>query len=204
MENFEHISNYETFYTEGFGLFARRFPAKKSHKPTVLMLHGSAHTGDCFITTLNKKLGWAYVFNKNQYNVIVPDLPTIGRSKSIQEGCELNGNYVIESLAGLIKSIKGKVVLLTHSLSGAYGWKLAEIIPDQIEKIIGVSPSPPGNLQENIIKDQNQANINIGNSIINLSSNKEIILPEEFVDSYLIGNSTQFPKKCITPFPPLI
>src|SRR5690606_18478852 len=39
------------------------------------------------------------------------------------------------------------VILLTHSMSGAYGWRLRETHGRAIEAVVGVAPAPPGNIQ---------------------------------------------------------
>ncbi|HEX7006492.1 MAG TPA: hypothetical protein VF274_05100 [Alphaproteobacteria bacterium] len=39
------------------------------------------------------------------------------------------------------------MILLTHSMSGAYGWRLRETHGRAIEAVVGVAPAPPGNIQ---------------------------------------------------------
>lgn len=54
----------------------------------------------------------------------------------------------MEAYADFIKSITGKIVLLTHSLSGPIGFKLAELLPEKISHLISIEPGLIGNVQE--------------------------------------------------------
>ena len=37
-------------------------PARRAERPTVLMIHGGAHTGACYQRTVDGRPGWAYAF----------------------------------------------------------------------------------------------------------------------------------------------
>ena len=58
----------------------------------------------------------------------------------------MSGLRVVEAVQSLLEQI-GPAVLVTHSMSGAFGWKLAELCPSLIRAVVGVAPSPPGNIQ---------------------------------------------------------
>jgi pimeloyl-ACP methyl ester carboxylesterase len=58
----------------------------------------------------------------------------------------MSGMRVVEAIQSLLERV-GPVVLVTHSMSGAFGWKLAERVPDLLLAVVGVAPSPPGNIQ---------------------------------------------------------
>jgi len=47
----------------------------------------------------------------------------------------------------MIESINEPVVLLTHSMGGALGWRVLELRAQQIVAVVGVAPGPPGNIQ---------------------------------------------------------
>src|SRR5205823_14854172 len=53
---------------------------------------------------------------------------------------------VVEAIQGLLERT-GPAVLVTHSMSGAFGWKLAELCPERVLAVVGVAPSSPGNIQ---------------------------------------------------------
>ena len=56
------------------------------------------------------------------------------------------GMRVVEAIRSLLEQV-GPAILVTHSMAGAFGWKLAELCPDRVRAIVGVAPSPPGNIQ---------------------------------------------------------
>jgi pimeloyl-ACP methyl ester carboxylesterase len=59
---------------------------------------------------------------------------------------QMSGMRVVEATCALLEAV-GPAVLVTHSMSGAIGWKVAELVPDLIAAIVAVAPSPPGNIQ---------------------------------------------------------
>jgi pimeloyl-ACP methyl ester carboxylesterase len=59
----------------------------------------------------------------------------------------LTGAVICEAYARLIDTIDGPCVVMTHSMSGPFGWKLAEMRGDKVAAVIGVAPGPPGNIQ---------------------------------------------------------
>jgi pimeloyl-ACP methyl ester carboxylesterase len=121
-------------------------PDVETGRPTVVMIHGGAHSGECYLQTPDGRPGWAYRFASRGYPVVVPDWPGIGRSGAIPLD-QLNGSCVVEVLRTLLKSLKGSLVLLTHSMSGCYGWRLAELEAKSIAAVLSVAPAPPGNIQ---------------------------------------------------------
>ena len=121
-------------------------PAAATGRPTVVMVHGGAHSGACYQRTADGRRGWAYLFAARGYPTVVPDWPGTGRSGYIPLD-QLNGATVVEGLGALIRSLGAPVVLLTHSMSGCYGWRLLELHGDLIDAVVGVAPGPPGNIQ---------------------------------------------------------
>ena len=110
------------------------------------MIHGGAHTGDCYRRTPDGRPGWAHAFSCSGYRVVVPDWPGVGRSGQIDLR-RITGEFVVRDLSTLIESLAPPIVLLTHSMAGCYGWRLLELHSDQIIGVIGVAPAPPGNIQ---------------------------------------------------------
>ncbi len=111
------------------------------------MIPGAYHTGICYIQTPDGRKGWAELFNDHGFNVLVTDLPGTGRSGFIPFK-EMDSNYIVDSYVDLINSIQGKIVLLTHSLSGPIGFKLVERLPEKISHLISIEPGLLGNVQE--------------------------------------------------------
>jgi pimeloyl-ACP methyl ester carboxylesterase len=58
----------------------------------------------------------------------------------------MSGSRVVDAARALLQKI-GPAILVTHSMSGAIGWKLAEQAGDQIVALVALAPSPPGNIQ---------------------------------------------------------
>ncbi len=75
--------------------FERLDPAHPTGRPVVVMVHGGAHSGACYLYTANGEPGWAYEFVRRGYPVVVPDWPGIGRSGSIPLD-KLTGEVVVE------------------------------------------------------------------------------------------------------------
>jgi pimeloyl-ACP methyl ester carboxylesterase len=76
----------------------------------------------------------------------VVDWPGHGRAGRPPDFARMSGIHVVEAVRALLERI-GPAVLLTHSMSGAFGWKLAEDAHGHVLAIVGVAPSPPGNIQ---------------------------------------------------------
>jgi len=121
-------------------------PVLTTGKPPLVLVHGAAHTGSCYLQTPDGQPGWAQQFATLGFPVIVPDWPGVGRSGRM-DYADLTGEVVCRALGGLIASLDEPCVLLTHSMSGAYGWRLVETHGERIRAVIGVAPSPPGDLE---------------------------------------------------------
>jgi pimeloyl-ACP methyl ester carboxylesterase len=117
-----------------------------ARKPTVVMVHGGAHTGECYLGTPDGRRGWALFIANSGFRVVVPDWPGVGRSGCVPTET-LCGEVVVSGLRGLLDCIEPPIVLLVHSMSGCYGWRLAEIDRERIAAIVAIAPAPPGNIQ---------------------------------------------------------
>jgi pimeloyl-ACP methyl ester carboxylesterase len=111
-----------------------------------VFLHGGAHTGACYLETPDGRLGWAPYAAERGWTAIVPDWPGHGRSGRPPDFARMSGWQVVEAIEALLQQV-GPAVLVTHSMSGAFGWKLAERVPHLLAAVVGLAPSPPGNIQ---------------------------------------------------------
>lgn len=121
-------------------------PAEGTVRATLVMVHGGAHSGSCYAVTLDGRPGWAPWFAAHGYRVLTPDWPGCGRSGFVAPA-EHGGETVVAGLAALIRAQQGPLALLTHSMSGAFGWVLLERLADQVDALVAVAPAPPGNVQ---------------------------------------------------------
>ncbi len=185
-----HLTAPVPIYFETFS------PANPTGRPTVVMVHGGAHTGACYQRTADDRRGWAYLFAERGYRVAVPDWPGTGRSGYIPTD-KLGGATVIEGLGALIRHLGPPVVLLTHSMSGCYGWPLLERHGDVIAALVGVAPGPPGNIQAPAcIYAETDAAIEIdhGGRRVRIDKNAPLATTQDFVEHKLVGDSSFFPR----------
>jgi pimeloyl-ACP methyl ester carboxylesterase len=76
---------------------------------------------------------------------------------------KFDSSFIVKSILDFLQNTIGKeVFLLTHSASGAFGWKLAEGTK-LIKKVIAIAPAPPGNIQDtpNYILSDNKKTISV-------------------------------------------
>jgi pimeloyl-ACP methyl ester carboxylesterase len=172
-------------------------PERPSGRPTVLMIHGGAHTGACYQRTADGRRGWAYVFAERGYRTVVPDWPGTGRSGYVPLDA-LDGATVVEGLGALARSLGGPLVLLTHSMSGAYGWRLAELNRDLIHAVVGVAPAPPGNIQKAApvyAETETTIETEASGRRVSIDKTRPIVPTRDFVERKLIGESRFFPRE---------
>ena len=175
-----------------FEIFA---PAQECPRGTVLMIHGGAHSGACYQRTADGRPGWAYLFAARGYRVVVPDWPGTGRSGYIAPEA-LDGTTVVNGLGTLMRNLGGALTLLTHSMSGAYGWRLAELHRELVQAVVGVAPAPPGNIQKPApVYAETDTTIETQASGRRVSIHKTTPVPptRDFMERKLIGESRFFP-----------
>ncbi len=103
-------------------------PAAGSTKPAVLMIHGGAHTGACYMGTPDGRQGWAHVFVAQGYQAVVPDWAGLGRSGYIPVA-EISGEVIVAGLGEVLTALAGPAIVLTHSMSGSCSSGMANASP---------------------------------------------------------------------------
>lgn len=121
-------------------------PIDARTKPPVVFVHGGTQTGYCYLRTADGRPGWAFAFARRGYRAIVPDWPGCGRSGAIPIA-EHDGNAICRGLGVLLESLGEPVILVTHSMGGALGWRLVETHGARIARVVAMAPGPPGNIQ---------------------------------------------------------
>ncbi|MCL5076581.1 MAG: alpha/beta fold hydrolase [Actinobacteria bacterium] len=196
----------DTGYTHRTGFVAGSSPVyfeelipSTDIRAAVVMIHGGAHSGACFMTTPDNRSGWAYDFLRRGYRVIVPDWPGIGRSGYINTD-ELDADRVVAGLGNLIDFVGIPVILLVHSMSGPFGFALVELKRSLITSLVAVAPGPPGNIQPvpKIIY-QDQEMIEVQGVALRWAIKKSGLIPpsDKLIFEKLIGSSTRFPVQAI-------
>jgi pimeloyl-ACP methyl ester carboxylesterase len=163
---------------------------------TVMMVHGGSHTGSCYLRTVDGRPGWAHLFARAGYRVAVPDWPGRGRSGHVPQD-ELTGALVAAGLGGVIETLGGPVIVLTHSMSGAYGWRLMETHGHLIGAVVGVAPAQPGNIQAvpQIARETDDFVEPAGQAIFPRLDKRAPVLPSRvFVEKKIVGDSRHFPR----------
>jgi pimeloyl-ACP methyl ester carboxylesterase len=121
-------------------------PPGGSTKPPMMLISGGAHTGACYLATADGRPGWTHAFVRAGYKVVVPDRPGVGRSRYISRD-HSTGDVVVEGFGKVVASLGQPAIIMTHSMSGAYGWKLVENYGQHIAKVVAIAPGPRGNIQ---------------------------------------------------------
>jgi pimeloyl-ACP methyl ester carboxylesterase len=183
------------FATAPLGVYFDHFQQEAGGRPTLLLLHGGGHTGSCWLTAADGRPGWAYRFAAAGYPVAVPDWPGHGRSGALNFD-ELTGETVCQGIAGVIDAIAGPVVLVTHSMGGALGWRVAELRAGRVRGVAGIAPGPPGNIQPEgeIVQESDQEIwVRTPTRTGRMRRSGATIMDREFVERKLVGASRYFP-----------
>lgn len=175
-------------------------PVGGSTKPPVMMIHGGAHTGACYLATPDGRPGWAHAFVAAGYPVVVPDWPGRGRSGYLASD-KIDGNLVVAGLGKVLAGLGRPAIVMTHSMSGAYGWKLLELFGEHIAKLVAVAPGPPGNIQpiaQIVSETADTITLRGTAGTTNTAPLREPApIDPAFVVQKLIGASTHFPREFI-------
>jgi pimeloyl-ACP methyl ester carboxylesterase len=171
-------------------------PLGPNGHPPVLMVTGGVHSGACYHVTPDGRPGWADDFLRRGHTVVLADWPGVGRSGHLPPS-ELTGQTIVNGLAAVIDAVGGQAVVLTHSISGAFGWKLVEQHPSAVAALIGVAPASPGNLGAELgrlVRDEGHCKVVAmpsGETVLDLD--RTLSFPPAFHRAKLVGSSTRFP-----------
>jgi pimeloyl-ACP methyl ester carboxylesterase len=117
-----------------------------AHKTPLLFIHGGSHTGSCYLETPDGRPGWAkYAAARGRTSYVI-DWPGHGQSPAPEPFHDMSMQYVADEVVTLIADV-GPVVLVTHSMGGVVGWRIAEIARNAVKAIVAIAPGPPANLQ---------------------------------------------------------
>ena len=174
-------------------------PVTKSDKPPMVLIHGGAHSGSCYMTTADGRPGWAHVFASEGYTVIVPDWAGTGRSGYIPYDT-LTGEVVVRGLGKVLAMLDRPAIVMTHSMSGPFGWKLLELYGDRIASLVAIAPGGPGNVSAptEFLSDTPEyveARLAPGAPTLKLSRKQPFVAEPGWAAKKLVGTSTRFPRE---------
>ena len=179
--------------------YDRLQPVAPTGKPILVLLHGGSHNGSCYLHSADGRPGWADYFARCGFTVLVVDWPGTGRSGAVPLD-QLTGDTVCQTLAAFIGELAQPVVLLTHSISGPFGWRLLEMSAAQISALVAVAPGPPGNIQpvaELIDSDDNSLLVRRGEITTRVPRHEPWYPNAAFAAEKLVGESTRFPRHAL-------
>lgn len=121
--------------SEAARLIINQLEKDKSRYPTYVLVHGA----------WADESSWGFVRNElaKNANVVVVNLPAHGADNTYGVGVGLN-DYV-KTVTNEINKVKGKVILVGHSMAGIVVSQVAENMPNKVDKIIYVSAFLPKN-----------------------------------------------------------
>jgi pimeloyl-ACP methyl ester carboxylesterase len=100
-------------------------------------------------------------------------------------------------LGALISAQSAPVVVMTHSMSGPYGWKLLEESGKNIAAVLAIAPGPPSNIQKPVqILSETPEKVEVQMAArLSISLKDPLVANQDLIEKKLIGpNSTQFPR----------
>ena len=170
-----------------------------AQKSSIIMVHGGGHTGSCYLSTPDGRLGWAPHFAAHGYDVFVPDWPGHGRSPMRPDFASLGTKDIANALLALLEKI-GPAILMVHSASGPMAWWITEQRPDLVLAIVAIAPGAPANLLPDLPADPEKIlalgnDENAGCPVYSIED-KPIWFSEAFVADYW-ANAPRFPKNTI-------
>lgn len=169
-------------------------PERDAGKVPFVLLHGGAHTGACFLATADDRRGWAHDFAAAGHPVHILDWPGTGRSGPAP--LDLDGGTLCRFLGKALENIGEPSVLVTHSMSGAYGWRLLESHGHLVERLVAIAPAPPGNIQpEPKVISESATSVTVLGAVLEITIplDRPFLLPRQFALEKLLGNSARFP-----------
>lgn len=142
-----------------------------------VMVPGGMHSGASWIVTPDQRSGWAPMLAERGDRVICLDWPGCGRS-GYSSPDKVTSRYIVEQISSALEELDGELFLWVHSMSGPFGWKIAENLGRRLSSLVAIAPGPPGNTQPH------------ANVVSNDDGSRTAIL---FGRPWSLRNSTVFP-----------
>jgi pimeloyl-ACP methyl ester carboxylesterase len=177
-------------------LYFERLTPAAARGDLLVLVHGGAHTGACYLSTPDGRPGWAYDFAGQGFDVLVVDWPGRGRSGHVPPD-RISGELIVATLRHLLLQLDRPVTVLVHSMSGAFGFKLLEQAGDRVTRLVAVAPALPGNLQPaaSIIEESDDA-LDVQGLALRwrIPKGADFLVDERILQVKLIGDGGRFPR----------
>ena len=165
---------------------------------TVVLVHGGGVGPDGWLETIDGQPGWAPRLAEAGYRAVVATWPGLSASGQWQAGAQPSGDEVAAALVELIDAVGGPVVLVVHSMSAAFGYRIAFHHRSLLRALVALAPAPPGDIQpEPVVLEQHPDRVVVqGQPLV-----WELPLTgwwqpgPEFVEKKLVGTSLRFPSE---------
>jgi pimeloyl-ACP methyl ester carboxylesterase len=162
-----------------------RMPQTARHSVPIVLFHGGAHTGAGYVSTPDGRPGWAPYLVDQGWVTYVVDWPGHGRSPVPPDFQLMSTQQVVAAGVALLEQV-GPAVILTHSMSGPIGWKIADTVPDRVAAIVAIAPGPPANIQPPVTEEHP-----LWNALYNPEDRPVRFTRESALENW--GNSDLFP-----------
>jgi pimeloyl-ACP methyl ester carboxylesterase len=169
---------------------------KQAQKLPVIMVHGAWHTMAYYKKTPDGREGWAEIFAKHGYPVILVNLLGRGGSTVPDDFLSMPTSRHSVALNRVIEQF-GDCIVLSHSMSGQITWKAVDLASPDVKAhykaIVAVTPTRPGNLvKEEYPQMPETQPATLSNDMIKRMLTNAPKFPNEVFDEYaatLIGES---------------
>jgi pimeloyl-ACP methyl ester carboxylesterase len=144
----EALDVREFYVNEDHPMYVQRWAASRtppSPSRRVVLIHGGAHTGQCWTGCPDGGPGWAQYLARRGWTAFVIDWPGVGRSRREPDFLTAGPTPIVHALRRLILQ-EGPSVIIGHSMGGAIGAKVVDGIPDLVQAFVAVAPAEPGNV----------------------------------------------------------
>ncbi|QRP49481.1 alpha/beta fold hydrolase [Amycolatopsis sp. FDAARGOS 1241] len=169
---------------------------------TAVLVHGGSLTGACYLSTPDGRPGWAPAFAARGYRVLVPDWPGTGRSATVTPD-DVTGELVCAALGRLLQEQESPVVLIVHSMSGPFGFRLLATHSAHLSALVALAPGPPGDIQpEPTVLRSTPDELEIQGEYLRWRLPRRGLWwpTEAFARTKMIGASTRFPSGAFDAF----
>ncbi len=132
-------------------------PDPAAARTPLVFVHGGSHDGRCYTQTPDGRIGWAPYVAMHGRPAYVVDWAGTGRSPAVSDLAHLSLATIARGVARAVSDVVGDAVLVTHSMGGVVGWRVATTIPDRVTAIVAIAPGPPAELQPPLTRDDLEA-----------------------------------------------